>query len=523
MVSFFGLKFGADKKKKEPEGKKAPQEWKKIDQNALGEGQFFGRDIHRKGVVNGSIRSVSRPGTSHSTRGTSPYAMQTHNFAASSMYDLSNLDRGRKGSLGSLKPFASDANLRMRFNNASSTSLAAPPLPMPSYGSGSRPGTPNSTRNKAWVNPLDVHFSRPTTPAMPQTPKSPLGQFEFGVSEKAETSSLFGDSPEKVAEEISARVALDQERARAKAEMEARAKAQAELEAQARRHAEAASPPTSPPMSIPSPPASMKREPGPIIIGPGPAPRFQGPAANDERPPSRGRDRPNGGAPGPRGPGSRPRDPREREPRGPKHHAGPHGLPSPPLSQGTRFSEEKASRPIIQNVRAKRDTLTISGAKRKSLEMEIDEFEKSLVKAQEGRKGSSGSSHYSEGIDDRTLGEPMLPPLAPPPLQEQRKPSPQFVQPQRTQSPMGRAPPVRGPNAPRRPNPDEYGASFRRAESPMGRGPTGRPPRPAPEDGHKAPWAVPQWEGSLDPRVRWAALPKSTLDRERKAPWADQG
>ncbi|KAL2133859.1 hypothetical protein VTI74DRAFT_1531 [Chaetomium olivicolor] len=254
MVSFFGLKFGDKKKKSENKSAQSKQQhqqhqWKRIDQNALGEGQFFGKNINQKGVINGSIRSVSRAGTPQpSASGRSPYAnSDTHNLAAASMFNLSNAGPMRPGSQTSLhlKPHASDANLRTRFgaHNGSSASLA---LPAPGFASrlaarngsstslappsplGSRPGTPN--RSKPWVNPLDVHFMR-SVPSGPPSPKSPLVSAPLTlpptpITEKAETGSVFGEDANDMVDAVMASV-----RKREQEEKEAKEK-EKELEKQ---------------------------------------------------------------------------------------------------------------------------------------------------------------------------------------------------------------------------------------------------------------------------------------------------
>ncbi|KAK4119331.1 hypothetical protein N657DRAFT_261166 [Parathielavia appendiculata] len=269
MVSFFGLKVGGKKKKSEGKSgqEKQPQQWKRIDQNKLGEGQFFGQNINQKGAVNGSIRSVSRAGTPQSVaRGRSPYTIHdTHNLAAASMYNLSTLGPGRPGSQASthLKSHASDANLRTRFgaNNGSSTSLAAPApgfaarfgannrsssslaAPGPGFGArfganntsslslapagsgyGSRPGTPG--RSKPWVNPLDVHFVRsvPSGPPTPKTPKSPLVDSmqlpPTPTTANAETGSLFGEEVDDMVDAVMATVKKREEELRKAKERE---------------------------------------------------------------------------------------------------------------------------------------------------------------------------------------------------------------------------------------------------------------------------------------------------------------
>ncbi|OIW31380.1 hypothetical protein CONLIGDRAFT_669152 [Coniochaeta ligniaria NRRL 30616] len=338
MVSFFGLKFGSDKKyaptcplildlpppnqllcRKSDKGKAAektpaktpaktseaapaqngPKKW---DQNQMGEGQFFGTSVGNRTVVNGSIRSVnmSRPGTASSSR-ISPYNHNTHALAASSMYDLSNVSHVRQSSSNSLKPAASDTNLRTKFNNASMTNLK-----VPGPGFGSRPGTPGGGKAKAWVNPLDVHFGRSTPSALPTAPRSPLAQYEIGADDDGENSSVFGDKAENIADTImSSVVQKEQEKAdkereekgkvveREREEREARLKAQeeekkreVERQKEQERHRAAAAAaairaPHHGPPGQPSPPNSTNRP----MNGQMDRPIFQG--RHDQRPSSR--------------------------------------------------------------------------------------------------------------------------------------------------------------------------------------------------------------------------------------------
>lgn len=181
---------------KQAQSKVPPQKWDRIDQNTLGEGQYFGHNFSRPQFPS----STARPGTANSTRSTSNWRAVFKNPAmTSSMVDLAPPQR--RPSVGSLRHAASDLNLR-----------PGTALPAPLGGSGLRPGTPSrpSGAVKAdWVNPLDVHFCRdptssrpgtplgssttvvaaPTTSAVPASPKNRLGQFDFGQSAGGEEAS----------------------------------------------------------------------------------------------------------------------------------------------------------------------------------------------------------------------------------------------------------------------------------------------------------------------------------------------
>lgn len=102
----------------------------------------------------------------------------------------------------------------------------------------------------------------------------------------------------------------------------------------------------------------------------------------------------------------------------------PYGIPSPPLSNRQRTSEDAESRPVIRSVMAKRDTLVVGGPPRQSLGLQIDEFEKTLQQAQTMtalEKGPSaravsrsrgdsdgGSSTYSDISESPLTIEPPL-------------------------------------------------------------------------------------------------------------------
>ncbi|KAM7205234.1 hypothetical protein V8F33_001065 [Rhypophila sp. PSN 637] len=401
MVSFFGLKFGDKKKKsdgKATQGSKQQQKQQqrqRIDQNALGEGQFFGANINQTTVINGSIRSVSRANTAMSIR--SPYTHDTHNLAAVSMFDLSHVSHSRQGSYSSmaLKAHASDAGLRTRFgaNNGSALSLA-----VPGPGFGSRPGTPNG-KGKAWVNPLDVHFAR-SSPSVPPAQKSPLAiEVQPITADETETGgggdavSVFGkdademvdammasakkkEEEEKAAKEkeLEKELELERQKETARLEMErlerqksteTKLRQQAQERPQERRQQEhqGRNSPEGPQQSRPQERHQTQGRPqqqhpeqrknpnpqqsmGPLNgnpNGPGPGPVFRGNV--DQRPGSRGGMRPGPNeqaGPGP-GPGPGPNGPPRQFPhptaahQGPPRHAPPtQSLPNPPLNGGSR-------------------------------------------------------------------------------------------------------------------------------------------------------------------------------------------
>ncbi|KAI6781912.1 uncharacterized protein J7T54_005122 [Emericellopsis cladophorae] len=142
MVSFFGLRFGGDKKKlqdKQKEAEKSAKKWKKGQKESFGSDQSFGNDIAAP------QRPSSRPGTGHSIRSTMLFRAPFANAqATSSMVDL------------------------------------APP-------SVRQPSTANSMK-KDWANPLGLHFGkgdkdapqRPHTSAGP-TAKRPPRHSDFDV------------------------------------------------------------------------------------------------------------------------------------------------------------------------------------------------------------------------------------------------------------------------------------------------------------------------------------------------------
>ncbi|VBB73077.1 Putative protein of unknown function [Podospora comata] len=352
MVSFFGLRVGGKKKKAETNPAKEPERPKRIDQNTLGEGQFFGVNTDAKSVFNeGSIRSVSRAGTGTPQAGVRGPYTETHNLSAVSMFDLGSASRS--GSQASFRPDlkspASDMNLGGRFGaqGGSSTSLALPPGPPSRMGS--RPGTP-SGRSKAWVNPLDVHWARATPTAPTPLKIHPLAQSSIELPPptptKSDAGSVFGEEADDMVDAVMASVKKQEEENKEKArEMEKKKEtARLELERLERQKSNESMLPKSPverqhQLSFFDRPQNSPTLPGPMFRG-----------NVDQRPSSRGGPRqdspisPTGGqsptihqGPPPTGPPTQslPQPPGQgprQGPRGPNEARGPQQTNTPPYS-----------------------------------------------------------------------------------------------------------------------------------------------------------------------------------------------
>lgn len=131
MVSFFGLKFGGDRKKAQ---KQAAKDWSSLDQS-----------------TSTFSRQQARPATSHETQPPANWrTVFRGNGDNSSMVDLSP-PMPRRPSIGSIRSWA----------NTSSNHLPLPPFgggPV-RVGTPERPSTANA-RTREWVNPLDIHFAK---------------------------------------------------------------------------------------------------------------------------------------------------------------------------------------------------------------------------------------------------------------------------------------------------------------------------------------------------------------------------
>ncbi|KAI0863535.1 hypothetical protein F4860DRAFT_66684 [Xylaria cubensis] len=386
MVSFFGLKIGGDKKKKSSKDLEAsaPKLRNLDDPNAI-DSNFFDFKGGPNPTYEASVYSVSRPESRQSSRSIKSKfkALKVAPFASnkfgSSMVDLPTPP--------SLRHHASNPSLGRRLNTGSSTSLSLAP---PSFNPMARPSTSDG-RSKTWVNPLDVHFTRdsakagfkgPLSPAstmrddgQPSTPlsaapKSPLGQYELKLDLPEDVSSFadFGNFSETVDAPAPLRI---------KKSTSTRLTVKQQTESQSPQK------PPSPPQSIVDREISENSTSGPLQ-----------PPATQAQLPNR----------------SIPSDLEKL--RIPTSNFGPTSLPSP--STTPRASEEKPpttagspnpaspptkrgnAKPVIQNVLAKRDTLTINAQRRNSLQMKIEATESgaipSLSLADRSKTSNSGRS-----------------------------------------------------------------------------------------------------------------------------------
>ncbi|KAI1755709.1 hypothetical protein F4782DRAFT_365408 [Xylaria castorea] len=368
MVSFFGLRIGGEKKKKSSKDLEAsaPKLRNLDDPNAIGS-NFFDFKGGPNPTYEASVYSVSRPESRQSSRSIkSKFKALTVAPFASSKFGSSMVDLPTPPSL---RHHASNPSLGRRLDTGSSTSLSLAP---PSFNPMARPSTSDG-RSKTWVNPLDLHFTRdsskpgfkgPLSPAstmrddgQPSTPlsaapRSPLGQYELKLDLPDDVSSFadFGNfsetvdapAPLRIKKPTSTRLAVEQQ-----------------TESQS-------------PQKPPSPPQSIVDRETPENSTPGP----RQPLATQAQPPSRS-------------------TPELEKLRIPVSNFGPTSLPSP--STTPRASEEKPpttasspkpaspptkrgnAKPVIQNVLAKRDTLTINAQRRRSLQMKIEAAERGAI------------------------------------------------------------------------------------------------------------------------------------------------
>ncbi|KAI1873913.1 uncharacterized protein JN550_003182 [Neoarthrinium moseri] len=351
MVSLFGLKIGAEKKRKpEQELSTTTFQQRQIEQWAS---RHTGQ--RKNGEVSPGLPYVTgpRPSTAKASHGPPVshsiqafYNPGTQNLASSSMLDLSRQESNGDAALPTLRPALSNPNLGTRWNNGSSQTLGT----AASGGSGSTVSQPNTAR----IKPLDVQS---TNVSSTPTTTSPLSQ---------EHPRFPADDEKTLAPNMDTSHPLPRPLQIHKAQ-----------------------PPAIPPRSarrnVPTPPPSVKASSEidrlsilerPIL----PA------AALDARPSSRGSNR------------TIPTSIKELMDTDDYMSPGSVSVPTPPPSL-PRASNETINRgsmnewgePVIQTVRAKRETMTISPARRRSSEKMVESLDRSTRLAEEQRPKTAGN------------------------------------------------------------------------------------------------------------------------------------
>ncbi|KAI0522247.1 hypothetical protein F5B22DRAFT_466757 [Xylaria bambusicola] len=372
MVSFFGLKIGGERKKKSSKDLQisGPQPQHPDDPNAIDNflDLKFGPNPAYEASVYSLSRQESRQSSSSSIKSkfkglrVAPFAS---NKFGSSMTDLP--------APPSLRHHTSNPSLGRRWNTGSSTSLSFVP---PSFSSIARPSTSDGKR-RAQINKLDVQltqtpskggFKGPLSPALTvpddgpstpssATPKSPLGKYELKLDLPSDVSSFadFGNfsgtvetpAPLRIKKQASTRVLA---------------------RPQARGHI---------PQKPPSPPQSVDGRDipaTPVLNSPKlPVAETQPPSSQSQRSiPSGLEDLQNvisnlepASLPSP---STTPRPSEEKQ-----------SITVNPPRPTSSITKRGTSKPVIQNVRAKRDTLTINPQRRRSLEMKIEAIENGTI------------------------------------------------------------------------------------------------------------------------------------------------
>ncbi|KAI1114708.1 hypothetical protein F5Y14DRAFT_160487 [Nemania sp. NC0429] len=371
MVSFFGLKIGGEKKKKSSKDLiSAPQLQNPGDPNAI-DGNFFDFKGGLSSSYEASVYSLSRQDSRQSTASIASKfkKLKAVSFASnkfgSSMTDLP-IPPG-------LNHHASNPSIGRRWNTGSSTSLNLAP---PSFNPLARPSTSDG-RKKPWVNPLDVHFTRdsakagfkaPLSPALsmrddtvPMTPlsaapKSPLGQYELKLDLPSDVSSFadLGSFGETVLPPAPLRI-----------KKPASPRPAAEPRTESRPHQK----PPSPPQSIGDRETleSSVLEPPKLPTAEMRPSSAQSQRSIPSRPPGLGGFQ---NATADFGPASLPSP--STTPRASEEQSSVTSTSSRPVSPPAKRGSAK---PVIRNVRAKRDTLTINPQRRRSLQMKIEASE----------------------------------------------------------------------------------------------------------------------------------------------------
>ncbi|KAH6604399.1 hypothetical protein Trco_007845 [Trichoderma cornu-damae] len=360
MVSFFGLRFGSDKKKAQSKQSDKKQVAQQSQPN-----QRWNRDGRNN--PNDSFRfppppmPSSRPGSSTSAaRSLGWRATFKGAPAASSMVDLT---APRKPSVSSLRHGLDGADPKPWMKpNASMTNLAVPdPFGVNGSGRPGMPPRPAGPRQSDWVDPLDVHFNKKPGSASKPTSHSAGGsaQGAGGKSPLSRPDLKAEPDPEPEPEPAEKdHDSLD--------ELGEFGEPGPDVGIRGSGYAGYPSPPQSVETEEQWPPTSLAgAEAGAEAGTERPQNRFAAPAF----------------ANGP----------------------GPAMLPSP-ASSTSRKSEDRRPSPVVRNVQAKRDTLTFLSPRRRSFTMAIEENELERHRRQqqqhrvEGVAGNFSDFDFGDGV-----------------------------------------------------------------------------------------------------------------------------
>ncbi|KAI1193289.1 hypothetical protein F5X97DRAFT_43954 [Nemania serpens] len=403
MVSFFGLKIGGEKKKKSSKDIliSAPQVQNPDDPNAI-DSSFFDFKAGLNSPYEASVYSLTRQDSRQSAASVASKfkKLKAVSFASnkfgSSMVDLPTPP--------GLHHHASNPSIGRQWNTGSSTSLSLAP---PSFNPMARPSTSDG-KKKPWLNPLDVHFTRnsakagfkaPLSPALSMrddavpmtplsaTPKSPLGQYELKLDLPSDVSSFadFGNFSETV---------------EAPAPLRIKKPASPRPAVEPQTESRLAQKPPSPPQSIVDRETLEISMPGPPKL---PTAEMRPSSAQSHRSIS---SRPSGlggfqNATSNFGPTSLPSP--STTPRASEEQSSATSVSSRSVSSSTKRGNAK---PVIRNVRAKRDTFTINPQRRRSLQMKIEAAESSNLPSllsQVDKPKASNSGRQSERPPPLTL------------------------------------------------------------------------------------------------------------------------
>ncbi|KAF8854294.1 hypothetical protein BDZ45DRAFT_45135 [Acephala macrosclerotiorum] len=212
---------------------KASDKEKLVAKRKMGEGDYFGVRALEHGYF-GGVAQTSRPSSPASVYKLDPNAKlvdwgqvnklrsdsssvgsSTFDFLAERNSSTSSLPTGsttiKKPSPLRLQPSLADIHGKQAHNMSSVGGMGGNFLPPPSSPRSTRAPSPlfKEEKSSSWVSPLDVHFSRPTTPSRP-TSYLPKLQFplEFGKSESSVPLPDFNGPKSEIASIVSTEVSV---------------------------------------------------------------------------------------------------------------------------------------------------------------------------------------------------------------------------------------------------------------------------------------------------------------------------